>query len=427
WVFKGVKDKGENNKMTYKIITGDSKCLAILTMFLIAMILPQRARSQSAKASKKKPNIIFILVDDLGWKDLGTYGSSFYESPNIDQLAEEGMKFTDAYASSTVCSPSRSSIMTGQYPVHTGITDWIPGRQNTSGPLPTQALLPQEFTMNLPDSLETIAETLQKHDYTTFFAGKWHLGLNPSSWPKERGFDYNFGGWAAGSPSSGDMDGYFSPFQNPKLSDGPKGEFLTDRITSETIEFIRDEAKKDNPFFAFLSFYAAHTPLQSKDKYVEKFKEKARSLGLDTLKQFSDEGSSKGRARWMSGISTRLVQSNPVYAGLIYSVDENVGRIMKTLEQTGISEETIVVFTSDNGGLSTLPNPNAPTSNEPLHFGKGWAYEGGIRVPLIIKWPGHTKPGAVSRSPVINTDFYSTLLDMVGVPATDEQETDGVS
>ncbi len=392
-------------------------------IILIACGNPAGAFAQPHKQSNKKPNIIFILVDDMGWKDIGADGSTFYETPNIDKLASQGMRFTDAYASSNVCSPSRSSIMTGQYPVHTGITDWIPGSQ-AKGPRPTWKLLPKEFTFNLPDSDKTIAQALKDHGYATSYAGKWHLGLDPGHWPKAQGFDHNYGGWAAGNPWSYGMGGYFSPYHNPKLSDGPKGEFLTDRLTSETIKFIKKQAKKGQPFFADLSFYAVHERIQSKKKYIEKFKQKAHRLGLDTLKQVIVDSSASHRG-WKPIMTERIVQDNPVYAGLIYSVDENVGRIMAALKKLGIADNTVVVFTSDNGGLST--SEGMPTTNNPLRYGKGWNYEGGIRVPLIIKWPGGTKPGSVTHFPVINTDFYPTFLQMAGLPPMPEQAIDGVS
>ncbi len=396
-------------------------------IILIACGKPAGAFAQSHNPSKKKPNIIFILVDDMGWKDIGANGSTFYETPNIDKLASQGMRFTDAYASSTVCSPSRSSIMTGQYPVHTGITDWIVGMQNTQGPKPTQKLLPPEFTFNLPDSAVTIAQALNDHGYTTFYAGKWHLGIDSTSWPLAKGFDYNYGGWAAGNPWSYGLGGYFSPWHNPKLKDGPKGTFLTDRLTTKTIDFIKKMAQKDTPFFADLSFYAVHERIQSKKKYIEKFKQKAHRMGLDTLQQFITYPTADNPTGWMPHWSSRIVQSNPVYAGLIYSVDENVGRIMAVLKKLGIADNTVVVFTSDNGGLSTLPKPTAPTTNLPFRYGKGWAYEGGIRVPLIIKWPGVTKQGSITHFPVVNTDFYPTFLQMAGLPPMPEQATDGVS
>lgn len=405
-----------------KIIKITAAPFSFVWIFTILVMLnfPLPAFSQSNLQSNKKPNIIFILVDDMGWKDLGTYGSTFYESPNIDLLAGQGMKFMNAYASCNVCSPSRSSIMTGQYPVHTGITDWIPGRSNFRKPQPYLKLIERPFLNNLPKSEITIAQALKRNGYATCFAGKWHLGMEPSSWPLSEGFDYNYGGWSAGNPRAGGMNGYFSPWNNPKLKNGPKGEFLTDHLTTLTIEFIKKEVKAGRPFFADLSFYAVHVPIEAKEKYIEKFKVKAHRLGLDTMQQFVKD------APWMQGnFKERMVQSDPVYAGLIYTVDENVGRIMKAIKDLGIDDNTIIVFTSDNGGLST--SEGSPTSNYPLRYGKGWNYEGGIRVPLIIKWPGVTKPGAVCNFPVVNTDFYPTFLQMADLPQMPQQTKDGVS
>lgn len=388
---------------------------------LLAIFSPLLLRAQK-DATRQKPNIIFFLTDDLGWKDLSVYGSTFDETPNLDRLATEGMRFTDAYASCNVCSPSRSSIMTGQYPVTTGITDWIIGRQNSNGPMPYDKLLPQPFTFNLDTSEVTIAEALKRGGYATFFGGKWHLGLSPEYWPENQGFDVNKGGWAAGNPRDGGMGGYFSPYHNPRLSDGPKGEFLTDRLTDEAIRFIQEKTRAHEPFFVDVSFYAVHQPIEAKKQYIDKFRAKAHRLGLDTMNAFV-----KNEA-WMAyqpGWKTRVVQSNPVYAALLYSVDENIGRVMALLKKLDIEKNTIVVFTSDNGGLST--SEGSPTSNAPLRDGKGWNYEGGVRIPLIIKWPGVTGPGSVSHTPVVNTDLYPTFLEAAGLPLMPAQHTDGVS
>jgi arylsulfatase A-like enzyme len=415
----------QNTKNKDRFKGGDYILGGFVIIVLIVIVVSTRGFSQSSSIQpEKKPNIVFILVDDMGWKDLGTYGSSFYETPNIDRLASQGMKFTNAYASSPKCSPSRSSIMTGQYPVHTGITDYIIGTQNGIGPQPTQKLLPREFTMNLPKSEVTIAQALKDNGYVTFFAGKWHLGLSPKYWPKHEGFDYNYGGWRAGSPTTAGMGGYFSPWNNPRLKNGPKGTFLTDRLTTKTIQFIKKEAKAGRPFFADLSFYAVHEPIEAKKKYIKKFKRKVLRLGLDTLKQVIRDSSASHRG-WKPVMTERIVQDNPVYAGLIYSVDQNVGRIMATLKKLEITKNTIVVFTSDNGGLAT--SEGMPTSNLPLRYGKGWLYDGGLRVPLIIKWPGVTKAGSIAKFPVINTDFYPTFLQMAGVPPMPQQDKDGVS
>jgi len=394
------------------------------TFILMFALIFSLSCNAATKKMSSRPNIVFILVDDMGWKDLGCYGSTFYETPHIDKLASQGMKFLDAYASSTVCSPSRSSIMTGQYPVHTGITDWIIGRQNSSsGPSPNQKLLPKPFVYNLDTAQVTIAEALKRAGYATCFAGKWHLGLSPEYWPENQGFDYNYGGWAAGNPRAHGMGGYFSPYHNPRLKDGPKGEFLPDRLTTEIIRFIKQQVKTGKPFFADLSFYAVHEPIKAKKEYIEKFKEKARRMGLDTMQQFIKL--TPGMQETSGWKTERIVQSNPVYAGLIYSIDENVGRILTTLEKLGIADNTIIVFTSDNGGLST--SSNAPTTNYPLRYGKGWTYDGGIRIPLIIKWPGVTREGTVCRFPVVNTDFYPTLLQMTGLPLMPQQHKDGIS
>lgn len=389
---------------------------------LAATLLPGGAIASEPQMTVSKPNIVFILCDDLGWKDLGCYGSAFYETPNLDRLAAHGMKFMNAYASSPVCSPSRSSIMTGKYPVHTGITDWIPGGRNILGPDPDQSLLEPNFVQDLSPNSPTIAQALKAGGYATCFAGKWHLGLNPKNWPLEMGFDYNYGGWAVGNPRAEGMGGYFSPWHNPFLKDAPKGTMLDDELTTKTIEFIQQEVKAGKPFFADLSFYAVHEPIEAKPEYIQKFKDKAPRLGLDQQPQFvKDEP-------WMQDYPSykeRIIQSDPVYAGLIYSVDENVGRIMATLEQLGIASNTIVVFTSDNGGLSTAEG--SPTSNLPLRDGKGWTYEGGVRVPLIIDWPGVTTAAAVCTFPVVNTDFFPTFLDMAGLPQRPEESVDGVS
>jgi arylsulfatase A-like enzyme len=399
-------------------------------LLFIALLIPARSFSQTLHQNDNKPNIVFILTDDLGWRDLGIYGSSFYETPNIDRLASQGMRFMDAYASSPICSPSRSSIMTGQYPVRTGITDYIIGRQNMVGPEPNEKLIPKPFKLNLPKNEVTIAQALKQHGYATSFAGKWHLGLSPKTWPKKKGFDYNYGGWAAGNPRSYGMGGYFSPYHNPELKDGPKGQFLTDRLTTETIKFIKKEAKKGIPFFADLSFYAVHEPIQAKKKYIKKFKEKAHRMGLDTMRKFIHHTARmRGDADWRASWKKRIIQSNPVYAALIYSVDKNVGRILNVLKTLGISNNTVIVFTSDNGGLATSEGSptGPPTTNYPLRYGKGFTYEGGTRIPLIIKWPGVVKSGVVNRFPVINTDFYPTFLQMAKAPLMPEQHKDGVS
>ena len=354
-------------------------------------------------AQSKKPNIVFILADDLGWADLGCYGSTFHETPNLDKLAGQGMRFTDAYAACAVCSPTRASIVTGKYPARLHITDWIPGR----GEKPEQKLKQPDFQQFLPTDEFTIAKVLKAGGYRTAFIGKWHLGESPSCWPEHQGFDLNIAGCGHGQPPS-----YFSPYGFPNLTDGPKGEYLNERLTDEALKFI--ERSKDKPFFLYLPHYAVHTPLQSKAAVIEKYKKKASSLPACGPETFMDNGR-----------KVRQVQNHPVYAAMVESLDESVGRIMDKLTELGLDKNTIVIFTSDNGGLST--SEGSPTSNLPLRGGKGWPYEGGVREPLLVRWPGVTKPGSVCGEPMISTDYFPTFLGMAGFPIHPEGELDGLS
>jgi arylsulfatase A-like enzyme len=358
-----------------------------------------------AECGVRKPNIVFILVDDLGWADLGCYGSAFYRTPCIDALAASGMRFTDAYTSCPVCSPTRASIMTGQYPARLGITDWIPGEDPQNRPL-----LGPSDRHRLPLEEFTIAEALRHVGYRTFYAGKWHLG-GEKFLPEDQGFGTNLGGCEAGSPPAG----YYSPYKNPKLPDGPPGEYLTDRLTDEAIRFIH--GNPDGPFFLFLAHYAVHTPIQACRRHVDHFRKTAASLP-----PMESEPHVPEHAGW-----TKRRQDDPEYASMIRSVDENVGRLLETIDALKLRDETVVVFTSDNGGLSTHARRVAPTSNLPLRAGKGWCYEGGIRVPLIVRAPRLTRPGSTCAVPVTSTDFYPTVLELSGLSPMPFQHRDGIS
>ncbi len=356
------------------------------------------------KDTKSPPNFIFILVDDLGWRDLGCYGSTFYETENIDRLAEEGVLFTNAYAASPVCSPTRAAIMTGKYPSRVDITDWIPGLD----PKDRKLLGPQDQDQ-LALEETTIAEYLKRNGYNTFFGGKWHLG-SEGFFPEDQGFDINMGGHEKGSPPGG----YYTPYKNPKLSDGPEGEYLTDRLTDESIKFLQENG--DDPFFLFLSFYTVHTPIQANKEHVGKFETKLKGMSDNTVRKLPEHDGSTVRN-----------QVNADYASMVYSLDLNIGRLMDELEQMGLRENTVVIFTSDNGGLSTLPeNWNPPTTVLPLRAGKGWCYEGGIRVPLIINGPGIQK-STKNDVPVISMDFYPTILELAGLPELPDQHLDGLN
>ncbi len=356
-----------------------------------------------------RPNIAFILLDDLGWRDLACYGSEFHETPNIDRLAAEGMRFTEAYAACPVCSPTRASILTGRYPARVGVTDWIGG--GTKG-----KLIDAPYLDHLPFEEQSLARALKEGGYATWHLGKWHLGKWPY-YPENHGFDVNVAGCHWGHP----WNGYFSPWGIETLEEGPKGEYLTDRLTDEAIRLVRGS---NGPFYLQLWHYAVHTPIQGKPEYIARFAAKAAEMGLDKVQTFAegdyfpDEEGKGGRIR------RRLIQSDPEYAAMIQSVDENVGRLLAAIRDMGQEGNTIVIFTSDNGGLSSAEG--SPTCNSPLSEGKGWMYEGGTRVPLIVKWPGVTSAGSVCSVPVTSPDFHPTLLEAAGLYPIPEQHRDGV-
>lgn len=374
---------------------------------------------QRQKPPTDRPNFVFFLIDDLGWMDLGCYGSTFYETPNIDKLARQGMRFTDAYAACPVCSPTRASIMTGKYPARIHLTDYIAGARKGM-------LLPADYLHYMKLEETTIAETLKDAGYKTFFCGKWHLGDRPY-YPEKQGFAINVAGYHASLPPS-----YYWPYKNKRwkwnpaienldLDKGGKGEYLTDRLTDESLEFL--DTVGGGPFLLYLSHYAVHTPLQAKKELEIKYKAKAAKLP-DVNSKFK-HAENQAYSAHEKAKTVRLVQDHPIYAAMVHSVDESVGRITKKLRQLGLAENTVVIFMSDNGGLSTAEG--SPTSNVPLRAGKGWLYEGGIREPMFIKWPGGTKPGSICSEPVTSTDFYPTMLEMAGLSGKPEQHMDGIS
>ncbi len=359
--------------------------------------------------AKRGPSYVLFLVDDLGYMDIGAYNpKSFYETPNVDRLAKSGMKFTDGYAANPVCSPTRFGIQTGRYPTRKDATNFFSGRR---GGLFNSA--PLHDRMDLEEV--TIAEALKKKDYATFFAGKWHLGPTEQFWPTKQGYDVNAGGFSKGGPYGGKK--YFSPYGNPRLSDGPDGEHLPDRLASETCAFI--EKNKGKPFFAMLSFYSVHTPLIGRPDLVAKYKKKAAEINGA---EFGDEEMTwpkNGKTR-----KVRILQKHAVYAAMVEAMDLAVGKVLDKLESLGLDDEVVVAFTSDNGGLST--SEGSPTSNLPLRGGKGWIYEGGIREPFIVRWPGVTKAGSVCPEPVMSTDFFPTFVKAAGGNPKGAGPIDGV-
>ncbi len=370
---------------------------------VVLLILFLEGCNNPGQIDPQKPNIIFILVDDLGWRDVGYMGSNYYETPNIDKMAGMGMSFTNAYAACAVCSPTRASIMTGKYPARLGITDWIhfldPEAKETAetGEHPEeyvgdigQKLIcpPNKFWLDLDEI--TIAEVLKEAGYVTAHIGKWHLG-SQKWWPENQGFDFNYGGADMGQPPS-----YFDPYERnktrpgiPTLKPRKEGEYLTDREADEAVKFIRDH--QDTTFFLNLWHYAVHTPIQAKEDLIQKY----------------------------SGKTPDGDQKNPKYAAMIASVDEAMGRILETLEENDLMENTIVVFFSDNGGLVPV------TSNKPLRIGKGYPYEGGIREPMFIYWPGKVSPETVCDLPVTSVDFFPTICSMAGMQIPNIDGLDG--
>ncbi len=355
-----------------------------------------------------QPNFLFILIDDLGWSDLTCYGSSFYETPNLDRLAAQGRLFTDAYASCPVCSPTRASLLTGRYPARIGLTDWIDfgGRIHPA----RGKLVDVPYVRHLPLTEITSASLLRRHGYSTWHVGKWHLGFE-DTYPEKHGFDVNVAGSYLGSLGRG---GYFSPYGIPNLESGPPGEYMTDRLTDEAIALIRQRG--DKPFFLNMCYYTVHTPIEAKDEKIEKYRTKARELGLDQQEALVKGEYFPMEHKKHERITRRILQSDPVYAAMVESMDENVGRLLDTLESEGIAEDTLVIFTSDNGGLST--SENAPTCNAPLSEGKGWMYEGGTRAPLIAHWPGRITLGTTCSVPICSIDLFPTFMSLAGVDAS---------
>ncbi|MFI3213876.1 MAG: sulfatase [Eubacteriales bacterium] len=363
-----------------------------------------------------KPNMIFIFMDDMGWRDLGCSGSDFYETPNIDALCREGMTFDNAYASCPVCSPSRASAMTGRNPARVGITDWI-DHHGKYHPCKGE-LIDAPYLKQLPHSEKTIAQYLKASNYDTWHVGKWHLG-EKGHHPQDFGFDVNVAGSFHGHP----YQGYFSPYGLDYLPEGPDGEFLTDRITDEAIRLIKNRTNKS--FYLNLWEYAVHTPIQGKIKDVEYFTEKAKKLNLDKVNPIVCGEKFSFIQKERCHVERRMFQSNPEYAALIYNLDENIGRLVNTLKEEGIFDNTFIIFCSDNGGLSTAES--SPTCNLPAREGKGWTNEGGLRVPMFAVWKDKIQSSTYSHRVITTPDIFCSFLDAAGVSPDAEIQLDGVS
>jgi len=366
------------------------KKLVYLFILLVAM--------SCKNATESKPNVIMILVDDMGWTDLGSYGSDLYQSPNIDKLASEGVKFTNSYSSCTVCSPTRASIVTGKYPARINVTDWIEGHK-----YPWAKLNVPDWTMYLDSKEYTMAEAFKDAGYKTAHFGKWHLGEKEENWPENHGFDINVGGWKKGAPNlnkQNGTNGYFSPYGNPRLKDGPDKEYLTERLSNEVVNYIDENS--DEPFFINFWLYNVHTPLQAKQEKIDKYKKLANA-----------------NAR----------HKNPKYAAMVEHTDDAVGKIIAKLKEEGLYNNTIILFSSDNGGLIGNNPKNTVTNNAPLRKGKGEIYEGGTRIPTIIRIPNNNSQSKSIDEPIISMDYYPTLMDLAGISTekTTKQTVDGKS
>ncbi|MGH7201574.1 MAG: sulfatase [Planctomycetaceae bacterium] len=392
-------------------------CITMFTRVYVALLaLFYGAASQILMAAEgDKPNVVLFIVDDMGWMDCGAYGSRYYETPNIDRLAERGVLFTDAYAANPLCSPTRASILTGLYPARIGLTTAAGHRRPRSPDAPRYAesaprnrrLITPESLTYLDPSYDTLAEALRDAGYRTGHFGKWHLGLTEPHWPEQQGFDVAWHGKPDPGPSG--PNGYFSPysFKAGTITPGAEGEYIVDRLTNEAIEFI--ETNRDRPFYLNVWQFGVHGPWGHKVEYTREFARKKDPRGE---------------------------QANPIMASMLRSVDESVGRIVAKLDELGLTDETIFLFSSDNGGNvhSNVPGSrqaeaNArhmedwrkwagelpPTNNAPLRNGKSTLYEGGVRVPLIVVWPGHVSAGTRCSEVVCSIDFYPTLLELTGV------------
>ena len=354
----------------------------------------------SSVAAQQQPNFLFILVDDMGWADLGAYGSDLHRTPRIDALAAEGLRFTDAYSASPVCSPTRASIMTGKHPAKLHMTVW---REAAKRPPLNRPLLAPITEDRLPHDEVTIAEVLHDAGYMTAHVGKWHLGT-AEYYPQTQGFDYNVGGTLWGAPQT-----FFYPYSGsqtfsglryvPHLGGGQEGEYLTDRLTSEAIRILQNERGK--PFFMHLAFHTVHTPIEGKPADVDRYRQEIR------------EG---------------MRHRNPHYAAMVHSLDENVGRVLDALDDLGVADHTVVILTSDNGGYVNKFDGMQVTDNFPLRSGKGSLYEGGIRVPAIVRWPGVTQSGAETDVPISSIDYYRTILSVAGLTGDREHNrtVDGI-
>ncbi|MEM8955043.1 MAG: sulfatase [Verrucomicrobiota bacterium] len=418
-----------------------------LLLLSLPLIPPTAAAQPHPGQAARLPNVVFFLVDDLGWSDVACFGSPFYDTPHIDQLAADGVRFTDAYAACHVCSPTRASILTGKYPATLNLTDWLPGRRN----FPFQKLNNAVINQHLPFEEITIAEVLKEKGYNTAIFGKWHLGKPPSN-PAAHGFDTH----VPNVPSN--WRTFHAPFGMKDL-ESKEGDYLTDRVTDEALAWI--DQNQNDPFFLYMSHFAVHDPIQGRKDLVDKYTAKLKETRIPNTPDFilepnpdhpnnpspeelakliDTEPFARHKVLPKGTIKIRQKQDNIEFAAMVESVDQSLGRILEKLSDLGLEENTVVIFFSDNGGMAAMNVGNPArilpedaidtayaTSSLPLRGAKGWLYEGGIRVPLIIKWPGHGDAGTECNTPVSSVDFFPTILDMIGSADDINADLEGVS
>lgn len=378
--------------------------MLLLTTFLINV---------SGQAQEKRWNFLIIIVDDLGQMDISPNNpNTFYQTPNLEKLAEQSVRFSQNYSASPVCSPARVGLMTGRHPARINATDWF---HDEEGQGRAETYKWAKDIQHMPKEEITLAEALKTKGYETAFLGKWHLGHSEEYWPEHQGFDTNIGGFWSGSPRGTNEElgkGYFAPHNNPRMIDGVDGEYLTERLSNDAMKLLDGFSNKDDPFLMVLSYYTVHVPLNAPKETVAKYDELATNKGLTGT--FVEE-----EQVWpVEEIRTvRQNQTHPTYAAMVEHMDQNIGRVLNQLEKSGLADDTIVFFTSDNGGLST--SEGSPTSNLPFRGGKGWIYEGGIRVPFLVRWPGVGKAGYTNPAAVTGLDLFPTIMEISGASKMD--------